>query len=142
MLYYIDTCIWLNLFKKEGDPAKGIPYWKTAKEFIDRIITSPNDKIIYSSTILRELQIHLGEQSYLEKRKLLEKLNFLKIEVLKEDMIAARKLESKYNFEIGFYDILHMTAAKRLGAILVTRDALLIKIARQNEVCTHTPEEL
>ena len=32
--YYIDSCIWLNMFKNEGDSSKGVPYWKIAKEFI------------------------------------------------------------------------------------------------------------
>ena len=33
--YYVDSCIWLNLFKEEGDPTKGIPYWTLAKKFIE-----------------------------------------------------------------------------------------------------------
>jgi len=34
-LYYVDSCIWLNLFKKEGDVAKGVPYWEITKKFIE-----------------------------------------------------------------------------------------------------------
>lgn len=35
--FYLDTCIWMNLFKKEGNPEKGVPYWKIAKEFINNL---------------------------------------------------------------------------------------------------------
>jgi len=34
MQYYVDTSIWLNFFKKEGDPTKGVPYWQLAKAFL------------------------------------------------------------------------------------------------------------
>jgi len=36
--YYIDTCIWLNLFKKEVDSKSGIQYWKFAKDLIEEIV--------------------------------------------------------------------------------------------------------
>ena len=64
---YVDSCIWLNLFKNEGDPTKGIPYWQLAKNFIDSI--EKNDgKIFVSTIILKELQFKLGER--FEKVKL------------------------------------------------------------------------
>ena len=40
--YYVDSCIWLNLFKKEGDPTKGAPYWKITQEFLEGVIFSEN----------------------------------------------------------------------------------------------------
>ena len=43
--YYVDSCIWLNLFKKEGDTTKGTPYWKLAKDFLEMIKTKPEELI-------------------------------------------------------------------------------------------------
>ena len=143
MKYYVDTSVWLNLFKKEGDPTKGIPYWKLAKDFIEKIMFSENDNIVYSGIILRELQIKLGENIYSEKRKFFEEEpKFVKVDVVNEDKGIARKLESQYNFEISFYDLLHLALAKRLALIIVTRDAQLIRIANENGVKAARPEDL
>jgi len=49
--YYLDANIWLNLWKKEGDSSKGVPYWQIAKDFIDKIIFSVNDEIIYTARL-------------------------------------------------------------------------------------------
>lgn len=59
-----------------------------------------------------------------------------------DDKVAARKLESHYNFEISFYDLVHIMLAKRLSLVLVTRDEQLLKIAREQGVRAHKPEEL
>ncbi len=142
-LYYVDTCIWLNLFKKEGDESKGIPYWKLAEDFISKVLFSEDMEIFYSDIILRELQIKLDEDYYKAKREFLEEESkFKKVEVLLEDKNEARKLESKYDFEISFYDLIHLVIAKRLNLILVTRDSLLIDISRENDVDVKKPEEL
>lgn len=143
MKYYIDTSVWLNLFKREGDPTKGKPYWKIAKEFIEKIMFSDANEIIYSGIILRELQIKLGEQAYCEKREFfVQEQKFIKVDVLNEDKVMARQLESKYNFNISFYDLVHLSIAKRLGLILVTRDTQLIRVAQENNVIAGRPEEL
>lgn len=143
MKYYIDTCIWLNLFKKEGDPTKGIPYWQLAKEFLEKVLFSKDDSLVYSGLVLRELQIKLREQAYQEKKRWFEEEpKFLKVEVIGDDKVEARKLESRYDFEISFYDLLHAVLAKRLGLVLVTRDEQLLKIAQEIGVQTAKPEEL
>jgi len=138
ILYYIDTCIWLNLFKQEGDPSKGIPYWKIAKEFIDKVGSSNEKHIVYSGFVLRELEIKLEPLTYAEKRKYLSR--FEMVDVNEEDKINARKLESHYNFDIGFYDLLHLSLCKRLGLILITRDAALMIIAKEQNVAVSKPE--
>jgi len=143
MQYYVDACIWLNLFKKEGDPAKGVPYWQLANEFVGRVMLSKNDEIIYSGIVLRELQIRLEVQAYQERRRWLEEEpKFIKVDISNEDKAAARKLESRYDFEISFYDLLHTVLAKRFGLVLVTRDEQLLKVARENGVHAFKPEEL
>ena len=130
--FYVDSCIWLNLFKKEGDPTKGVPYWKIAEDFIERVMFSENEEIIYSELVLKEIKFNLNNENLFR-----EKLLFLKreqkfkfVEVVEEDKISARKLESKSNFEVSFYDCLHIAMCKRLNFILVTRDNLLIDFAK------------
>ena len=141
--YYVDTCIWLNLFKKEGDEKKGIPYWKLAEKFIEKIMQSKECKIFYSGIILRELQIKLREKEYFDRRSFIQREPYIvRIEVVKEDEIEARKLESFYDFEISFYDLVHIHICKRNNFILVTRDKQLIIVASDCGVIARKPEEL
>lgn len=141
MDYYVDTCIWLNLFKKEF--CRNILYWQIAKDFIERVLLSGENNILYSGIVLRELQIKLSGADYESKRRFFAgEARFVKIEVLNEDKISARQLESDHNFEISFYDFLHIVLAKRMNSILVTRDKKLIHIAVLNGVVSKRPEEL
>lgn len=48
--YYVDSCIWLNLFKKEGDSTKGVPYWQLTKELAEQI--ENNKELIFVSAIV------------------------------------------------------------------------------------------
>lgn len=91
--YYIDTCIWLNLFKKEGDSSKGIPYWKIVKDFIDNIITT-KDKIFYSGQIINEIRYKLADDTQFKARKSYLEENFIFVKAIGEDYVMARKLES------------------------------------------------
>jgi len=140
--FYVDSCIWLNLFKKEGDPTKGIPYWKIAEDFVAKIMFSKDKEIIYSGFILKELKIVLNNEK-LFKEKLLffkeEKFNFVK--ATEDDYYFARKLESELKYELSFYDCMHIAICKRLNLILVTRDNYLIKFARKY-ISINKPEEL
>ncbi|MBU0535468.1 MAG: PIN domain-containing protein [Nanoarchaeota archaeon] len=138
--YYLDTCIWLNLFKKEGDASKGNPYWKIAEDFIRRVIKSKQDNIFYSGIVLRELQLKLNPEEYKKARYLIEKIyKFSKVDILQEDKNFVRRLESRYDFEISFYDLLHLAVSKRLDLMLITRDKQLIEIAKENGVDARTP---
>ncbi|MDD5649872.1 MAG: PIN domain-containing protein [Candidatus Nanoarchaeia archaeon] len=141
--FYIDSCIWLNLFKKEGDPSKGKPYWEIAEGFIEKVMFSENKEIIYSDLVLKEIKFNLNNE-ILFKEKLLflkreEKFKFIKM--VEEDKIFARKLESKSDFTISFYDCLHIAICKRLNFILITRDNLLIDFA-SDYIKVQKPENL
>lgn len=141
--YYFDTCIWLNLFKKEGDSSKGIPYWEIAEKFIINVLKSGEKEIIYSNIVLKEIEHKLNNPSLFKQRytwiKKEKKFNF--IELLSEDYDFARKMEFYYNFQIGFYDFLHIAVCKRLNLILITRDKDLIEIAK-GIIEVKKPEEL
>ncbi len=135
--FYLDTCIWLNLFKKEGDSSRGVPYWKIARDFIEKVMFSKNEEIIYSGLILREIKFKIGNEDILK-----EKLLFLKEEYkFRFVEVTARKLESELKYELSFYDCLHIAICKRLNFILVTRDKDLIKIAKRY-ISVEKPENL
>lgn len=142
-VYYVDSCIWLNLFKEEGDPTKGIPYWMLAKDFIEEVIYSEEGAIIYTGFVLKEIRHKLNDEKLFQDR-----LEFLKkeskfsfVKATPEDYDFARKLESDFKFEISFFDCMHIAISKRLNAILVTRDELLIE-ADKRHVFVNKPENL
>lgn len=140
MLYYLDTCIWINLFKKEGDATKGIPYWEIARKFIENIIEA-NDKIIVSKIVLKEL-------SFKSEDKFQKILDFFKtsyyiniVETTNEDYNFARELENKEEIKLSFYDYLHIAISKRLNITLITRDKDLIIVSKKY-IKVNKPEEL
>jgi predicted nucleic acid-binding protein len=141
--FYVDSCIWLNLFKKEGDPTKGFPYWRIAEDFINKVIFSEDKEIIYSGPVIREIQFKINNEELFRDR-----LDFMQgeprfklIDVLKEDQSFARKLESDSKFEISFYDCIHIAICKRLNFTLVTRDNNLIEFAK-DYISVDKPENL
>jgi len=139
MKFYVDTNIYLNLWKKEGDATKGTPYWKLAKDFMDKA-ERENSIIEFSGLILKELEYKLTPEQFKEKSDLL-KSTYQKVEVLEEDYNNARKLESKSRFDISFYDCLHIAVCKRLNLVLVTRDRLMLDFAKSEGLRCGKPEE-
>ncbi|VVB81185.1 tRNA(fMet)-specific endonuclease VapC [uncultured archaeon] len=141
--YYIDTSIWLNLFKKEGDSSKGVPYWQIAKEFIEQVMFSDDDEIIYSDIVLREIKLKLGEYEYIKVVDFFFKEpKCVKVDLAADDKIIARQLESQYQFEISFYDLVHMVLCKRSDCILITRDKQLSDVSRENGISAYKPEDI
>ena len=141
--FYLDSCIWLNLFKKEGDPTKGVPYWEIARDFIEKVMFSKNEEIIYSGLILKELKFKICNENILKEKLLFlkEEDKFKFVEVTEKDYSFARKLESELKYELSFYDCLHIAICKRLNFILITRDKDLIRIARRY-IIVEKPENL
>jgi len=137
--YYIDSCIWLNLFKNEGDSSKGVPYWKIAKEFIEKIEEN-GDIIIVSTIVLKELQFKL-EGKFEEVKQFFQETEFIHlIKTTNEDYDLAREFERQHGL-LSFYDYLHTTTCLRLNAPLITRDRDLIEFAL-NQIEVFKPEEL
>ena len=140
--YYVDSCIYLNLWKEEGDNSKGTPYWRIAKDFFENISLSVDKEVIYSGVVLKELKFNLDKDLFEKKVLLLKKdMSFRLINTSEKDRLLARQLESKFDYEISFYDCVHIAICKRLNAILVTRDKKLIKFARRF-IRVLRPEEL
>lgn len=142
-IHYIDSCIWLNFFKEEGDPTKGIPYWILAKNFIEKVIFSEESEIIYSGFVLKEIRYKIDDE-----KLFLERLNFFKkepkfsfVKATPEDYDFARKLESEFHFKLSFFDCMHIAVTKRLNAVLVTGDKMLINAAKRL-ILVDKPENL
>ena len=137
--YYLDSCIWLNLFKKEGDAEKGIPYWKLAKDFIEQVEEN-NGKIIVSTIVLKEIYF-VAKEKFEAIREFFRRADFITIvKTAPEDYNLAREWEKKHR-ELSFYDYLQAAIAKRLNATLVTRDQGLISFAEDN-IEASKPEDL
>ena len=139
MKFYVDTNIYLNLWKKEGDTTKSTPYWKLAKDFMDKV-ERENSIIAFSGLILKELKYKLTPEQFKEKSDLLES-TYQKVDVLEEDYNNARKLESKSRFDISFYDCLHIAVCKRSNLVLVTRDRVMLDFAKNEGLKCGKPEE-
>lgn len=142
--FYVDTCIYLNLFKKELGNGEGMPFWKTANDFINQVTSSEDKEIIYSGLILNELKFKLNDEkefkSKLSSFKQSAKYRYAKLSP--EDYSFARKLERETNYELSFYDCLHIALCKRFNYILVTRDKELLSMAYRYKVKAYKPENL
>ncbi|MBN2421907.1 type II toxin-antitoxin system VapC family toxin [Candidatus Woesearchaeota archaeon] len=125
------------MFKKEGTPEKGIPYWKLAEEFIEIIKDS---KIIVSTIILKELKFKLKNKFYLVN-EFFRSRDYIIIKTFSEDYDLARNIEGVNKTNLGFHDYLHIAISKRLNAVLITRDKELIKTAKKY-VEVKKPEDL
>jgi len=134
---YLDSCVWLNLFKKEE------PYWRASKELLNIAMFSREYIIIYSKIVLREVDFVLkNDLLFKESRAFIEnEKSFEFAKIFEEDYFMARSLEKENNFGISFFDCLHIAICKRIGARLITRDKKLIEIA-QKHVLVSKPEEI
>ncbi len=141
--FYVDTCIWLNLFKKEGDPSKGVPYWKIAQDFINKVILSEDCGIIYSNIVLKEIYFNLkNKHQFNQKLFFMKRQRKFKFFIMSpQDYELARKFEIECGRAISFCDCLNTAICKRLGMLLVTRDRALIEFAK-NHISVNKPENL
>lgn len=130
IFYYVDTSIYLNLWQKEVHSKTGKPFWKITKDFLQKAEDS-NITIYYSGFVLRELYYILGDDFKEKVEIFLDKTKFRKVFALPHDYEFARKIEIDSNYEIGFFDCLHIVLSRKYGSILITRDNKLIEHARR-----------
>ena len=142
-LFYLDSNIWLNLFKKELSYFQRIPYWKIAQNFISKVMFSQDKEIIYTGFVLRELMFIINDKKLYEDALdfLTKEHKFRFVKAIPKDYDFARKLEKESNYKISFFDCMHTAICKRLSAVLITRDNLLIKFAKRY-IKVNRPEEL
>lgn len=140
--FYVDSCIYLNLWQKERGKKLKIPYWKLAKLFFEKI-EEEESIIYYSGFLLKELKFILTEEEFNQKRKLFESSpNFQRIKLSQNEFNLARAIEKESNFKISFFDIIHMLLARKTNSVLITRDKKLLKIAKRYSVIAKKPEEI
>ncbi len=139
--YYIDTCIYLNLWQKEVS-FSGVKYWEIAKKLFE-FIEEKNCMIYYSGFILNELKFILNKKDFENKKDLFKNMiNFKKIILDESELNEVRKIENETNFEVSFYDIIHMILARKTNSVLITRDKRLMKIAKKYNVGVSLPENV
>lgn len=137
--YYVDTCIYLNLWKKEVDE-DGHNLWEFAKDFFEKA-DDENSIIYYSGYLLKELMFVLDEDMFINKLELFNfSPNFRRINLTKEEYETAKKIKKEHK-GISFYDIIHMLLAKKTDSVLITRDNLLINLAKKYHLIVKRPEE-
>jgi len=137
MKYYVDTCIFLNVWKGEIGPNKRRPFYKISDEFLKEY---KKDKLI-STKVLAEIERKLSKAEF--KARCFQLLDELETLDIPEDVIAqAQRMYQDTKKEISFADIIHMLMAEREGAILVTRDRTLMKIAREHYISVASPDAL
>ena len=138
--YYVDTCIYLNLWQKES--VNSVALWELAKEFLDKV-EEREDSIYYSGFILKELMYILSENEFKQKREMFSSNpRFIKETLTSEEYEEARKIEIKIKNEISFYDIIHILLARKTNSILITRDKKLIELSKKLGVEAKKPEEI
>ncbi len=136
--FYVDSCIYTNLWRKEEVEHKK-KLWEIAEHFFSR---REQDTIYYSGFVLKELKFVLSADDFRKCRlTIIARLNFRRLFLSDSEMAIARKIETEINYEISFYDIIHMLLAKQADAILITRDRKLINIALRYGVEAKLPEE-
>lgn len=67
--------------------------------------------------------------------------NFRKIDIAKDELEEARKIESETDFEISFYDIIHLVLARKTNSALITRDSKLLEAAKRYSINAGKPED-
>ena len=138
--YYVDTCIYLNLWKKEYN--ENLQLWEFAKDFLEKI-EERGDVIYYSGFIMKELIFTLSKEEYIKKRKLFNSNpNFIKEVLTNEEYEEGRNIEIQLKGEIGFYDILHILLSRKTNSILITRDKKLLEVANRMGIEAKKPEEI
>jgi predicted nucleic acid-binding protein len=139
--FYVDTCIYLNLWKKERGFIFEEPLWGIAKKFFD-YVSRQNHIIYYSGFILKELLNKLSTEEYLKKREIFEEENiFKKVMLTKEEYHRAITIKNSIKTKCSLLDIIHVMLAKKTNSVLITQDKELLKLSNKNNVKAQTAQE-
>ncbi|MBS3147673.1 PIN domain-containing protein [Candidatus Woesearchaeota archaeon] len=135
MKFYVDSCVYLNLWQKEQK------WWKKAADFFEAI-DNPDNAIFVSGFVLKELGHILTAEEFSKRRILFNSAIFQKVIASEQDYSNAREFERESEFELSFFDCMHVALSKRIGAILITRDRKLIEFAAKKQCAASRPEDV
>jgi len=113
--YYIDTCVYLNLWQKE-ESKSGIKYWQIAKNLLE-FIEEKNYTIYFSGFILKELNYILSKKEFENKKELFENIETVWMILGRQPFVAEMKKPlSKYS---------HITYQRRFGSWIKACEAFI-----------------
>jgi predicted nucleic acid-binding protein len=130
MRYYIDTCIFLNIWKKEVGPDSETPLYETSETFLRHALE--HHTVLISTVTLQELAGNLAPTEF----NLLSDSLLNRTQVIEIDEHAVEKALSVKHYA----DTLHLLLARQHNAVLVTRDKRLIQRAYALFVPVHMPQ--
>jgi len=117
--YWIDTCVWRDFYENRTSKA-GKPLGAYAKNVFVRVLKR-GDKILFSESLIRELQKDYKKEAILEMLNPLFISNVLiKIEIIKDEYVEAKKLSELR--KLPFVDCLNAIQARNNNAIVVSQD--------------------
>jgi len=132
MKYYIDTCIWIDLYENREDNFR--PLGEFALQFLSYL--NCEDVIFYSKLTLKELRKKYSDKAIASIFEIV-KDNLVFIEFLEEDFVNSKIILS--SGLVHYSDAMHIALARRVSAVLVTRDK---EILISGLIDSHKPEEL
>ena len=116
--FYLDTCIWIDLFENRIDKYR--PLGEFAKRLVKKIFDN-NGLILYSDTILQEIMSRVDSNILITLFRPLQQEGLIRRVMASDQQIAMAISLSKFrNIPCG--DALHAILARDNDAFLVTRD--------------------
>ena len=126
---YVDTCVFLNLWKQEISEY-GVPLWKRAQQFFD-YVEAESVPMIFSPFVIRELRHLAPAEMFATRLRALNERGLLsEVRVNAVDYELARLLHQEAGYGISFFDSMHVALSMRTDAVLITRDRELLAFAR------------
>ena len=130
----------MNLWRREESSIQ--KFWVITSDFFEAV-DRQNEVIYVSGFIQKELKWLLTAEEFSKRTELFEGVSrFRKIHAHDEAYRLGRELERETCGKISFFDCMRITLSKRLGAVLITRDRMLIETAPQNGCPAYRPEEI
>ncbi|MBS3060381.1 MAG: PIN domain-containing protein [DPANN group archaeon] len=136
-MYYIDTCVYMDLWRKDADPKRQ----DAAKQFIEKCIDDQST-IYYSGFVLKELWYNLEHADFANARALFNTINFEKLIATKQDRTKGMILRWDASPDLSFFDCMHIVLSRNTKSMLVTQDKPLIRHAKWNNCRASKPEGL
>ena len=134
---YLDSCIWLNLFKQEIGNNFNKPFYR----YCYNILINQDFIIFYSRIIIKEIKYVLRNNLLFKRKKEFIVFYHTYINLYKRDYELAREFEELDRANLSFYDYLHISICKNNKFILITRDNDMIEFAKKH-IIVYKPEEI